>query len=71
MANLATGEVAVQDLSTGKIWYTNPPAAGEDGVAAGTNKALLKSQISITYTTAEESGYDGDQLYEFGFEKGG
>ena len=53
MANLATGEVAVQDLSTGKIWYTNPPAAGEDGVAAGTNKALLKSQISITYTTAK------------------
>ena len=53
MANLATGEVAVQDLSTGKIWYTNPPAADEDGVAAGTNKALLKSQISINYTTAK------------------
>ena len=31
MANLATGEVAVQDLSTGKIWYTTPPAAGEAG----------------------------------------
>ncbi len=49
-AKLATGEIMVEDLRTGRVWYSNPPGANDDPIASGTNKASLLSQITITYT---------------------
>ncbi|HIW72922.1 MAG TPA: hypothetical protein H9684_01225 [Firmicutes bacterium] len=50
-ANRSNGQIAVEDLVSGQIWYSNPEGANEDPLAAGTYKASLLSQITITYTT--------------------
>lgn len=54
MANRSNGQIMVEDLKNGKVWYSNPLNASEDELAAGTYKATLQSQISITYTTEKQ-----------------
>lgn len=49
--NEETTEVAVKDKRSGYIWYTNPQDREKDSKAAGLNKDLLASQMTITYYT--------------------
>lgn len=49
--NDETTEVAVKDKRSGYIWYTNPQDRDRDSRAAGVNKDLLASQMTITYYT--------------------
>lgn len=49
--NEETTEVAVKDKRSGYIWYTNPQDRDKDSKAAGVNKDLLASQMTITYYT--------------------
>lgn len=49
--NEETTEVAVKDKKSGYIWYTNPQDRERDSKAAGLNKDLLASQMTITYYT--------------------
>ncbi|MFC4600782.1 DUF5696 domain-containing protein [Cohnella hongkongensis] len=47
--NKATAEIAVRDLRSGRLWYSNPPDRDQDPLAAGINKEKLNSQMSIVY----------------------
>lgn len=47
--NKATAEIAVRDLRSGRLWYSNPQNRDEDAQAVGVNKEKLSAQMSITY----------------------
>lgn len=49
--NLETTEVAVEDITSGKVWYSNPQDRDTDSVANGANKSRLGSQIMVQYYT--------------------
>lgn len=49
--NKETTEIAVRNKKTGDVWYSNPPDRDKDAIAAGINRDLLNSQLSITYHT--------------------
>jgi len=55
--NEATGETAVRDKASGKIWLSNPRGRDQDPIAKGINKDLLSSQISIVYYDVESKQY--------------
>lgn len=57
--NKQTTEIAVEEKSSGEIWYSNPPDRNEmEARARGTARDLLNSQVKIIY-------YDlGDRMYE-------
>ncbi len=44
-----TGFVAIYDLRTGEVTYSNPPLADEDKIAKKANKGYLKSQLMVDY----------------------
>lgn len=46
------GAIAVVQKKTGEIWFSNPPDREQDSLAAGVNKDLLSSQLSIDYFNA-------------------
>ena len=55
--NNQTTEIAVEEKSSGEIWYSNPPDRNTGG-ARGIARNLLNSQLKIIY-------YDlGDRMYE-------
>ena len=68
--NEESGEIAVRNLSTHEIWYSNPPNRGqEEKVARGKSKERLGSQVIMTYFTqvgAEITmdSYNDSVLYE-------
>lgn len=45
----ATAEIAVRDLDSGRLWYSNPPDREQDPLATGINKEKLSAQMSIVY----------------------
>ncbi len=47
--NTETGETALYEKGSGKITYSNPLDAQEDGIANETNKNYLKSQIIVDF----------------------
>lgn len=65
----ALGNVAVVDKRNGQITYSNPPEAGEDGIANEANKNYMRSQLIVEYfNTARTMGtFDS---YSFAAEKG-
>ena len=56
----ATGNIAIYDKRNGVTVYSNPPGADEDGLANGSNKNYLKSQLIISYFNTQrfESTFD-------------
>ena len=58
--DVKTGVTAVYDKRTGEITYSNPPGADEDGIANGTNKNYMKSQLIVDYFNTQrlESSFD-------------
>lgn len=54
-ADIETGEVAILEVKSGKITYSNPKAADEDGIANETNKNYLKSQLIVDYFNVERT----------------
>lgn len=54
-ANPETGEVAVYDRRNGKIIRSNPENPDADPIANKTNKAYLKSQLTIAYYNANRN----------------
>lgn len=44
-----TTEIAVADLRSGKVWYSNPEHRGQDPLATGYFRELMSSQFSISY----------------------
>lgn len=51
-ANIATGEIAVEELTTDKIWFSNPPYRDEDNLCA--IKTRINSQLHIDFLNTEE-----------------
>lgn len=45
----ASTAIAVRVKETGDVWYSNPPAAGEDSIASSYHQNLMRSQFSIQY----------------------
>lgn len=46
-----TTQFSITVKETGKVWYSNPQGADEDGIAFTTEKSKLKSTVLLTYTT--------------------
>lgn len=44
-----TAEVALQDLATGQIWYSNPQDRDQESQVSGTTKLRLGAQVTVTY----------------------
>lgn len=44
-----TTEIAVKEKNTGQLWFSNPVDRESDTVPSGENRAVLNSQVSITY----------------------
>ncbi|MCR5149204.1 MAG: hypothetical protein K6C35_09610 [Eubacterium sp.] len=59
-ADTENGVIAIYDKRTGEVTYSNPPDADSDGIANGTNKNYLKSQLVVTYFNTQrlESIFD-------------
>lgn len=58
-ADFTTGEICVEQKSTGKIWYSNPPERTQPGIKGV--KGRLNSQLILTYAnvnTADPSTAD-------------
>jgi len=53
--NTETAEVAVLDVRTGVMTYTNPPEADSDPVAGPINRSILQSQLLVEF-------YDANRL---------
>ena len=51
-----TAEIALQDVATGHIWYSNPQDRDQETMVAGTTKLRLGAQITLTY-------YDSKGVY--------
>lgn len=47
--NKKTAEVALQDVATGHIWYSNPQDRDEETLVSGTTKLRLGAQVTVTY----------------------
>ena len=58
--DVKTGVTAVYDKRNGEITYSNPPGADSDGIANGTNKNYMKSQLIVDYFNTQrlESSFD-------------
>ncbi|MCM3173079.1 DUF5696 domain-containing protein [Paenibacillus sp. MER 99-2] len=50
--NEETTEIAVRDGNSGQIWYSNPEARNEDGLASGYEKEVLSSQLNVSFRDA-------------------
>ena len=67
-----TTQITLEVKETGKIWYSNPPAAAEDPLAVASYKGRLQSTLLLTFsqatglqTTFDNFSYGIDnQLYE-------
>ncbi len=46
-----TTQFSVTLKSTGKVWYSNPPGAGEDPLASAQERNKLNSTLLLTYST--------------------
>ena len=59
-ADVKSGMIAVYDKRNGETIYSNPVDADNDGIANGTNKNYLKSQLVVTYFNTQrlESVFD-------------
>ena len=51
-ADYTTGEIAVLEKNTGKIWYSNPPDRANDNLSA--MKTRLNSQIHVDFLNTKE-----------------
>ncbi len=51
-ADYTTGEIAVLEKNTGKIWYSNPPERENDNICA--MKTRINSQIHVDFLNTEE-----------------
>lgn len=49
MLNESSAEIAVEDLKSGHIWYSNPQNRNEDETANEENKQILASQLILYY----------------------
>ena len=67
-----TTQITLEVKETGKIWYSNPPAAAEDPLAVASYKGRLQSTLLLTFSEATglQTTYDNfsygvdNQLYE-------
>ncbi|GAE07687.1 hypothetical protein [Paenibacillus sp. JCM 10914] len=48
--NPETTEIAVRIKKDGSVWFSNPQAREQDGKASGFNKAMLSSQLLLSYS---------------------
>ncbi len=63
--NKSTTEVAVKDIQSGKVWYTNPPDRDEYETAASKfNKEKLGAQLEIKFFTPGDRIINWDNLHE-------
>lgn len=53
-ADIASGAFAVQNKTSGKMWYSTPPNAEEDDITIGSAKTELQSQVVIQYIYRED-----------------
>lgn len=67
--NTETAEVAVYDKRNGKTVYSNPQNADADGIANGTHKNYLKSQLVVDYFNASRTSASYDS-YSMSVESG-
>ena len=49
----ATGEIALKDLSTGHIWYSNPQDRSGETQVEGTTRLRIGAQATLTYYTSQ------------------
>ena len=47
--NKKTAEVALQDIATGHIWYSNPQDRMSETMVEGTTRLRLGAQVTVTY----------------------
>lgn len=56
----ASTAVAVKVKESGDIWFSNPPAAGEDTIASTYHQNLMRSQIALRYYNASVQASEMD-----------
>lgn len=61
--NPATGQFNVTNKTSGKVWWSTPPAADEDSVANGRNKMELKSNMLFRYADPATGEIDLTNTY--------
>ena len=49
----STGEIALKDLSTGHIWYSNPQDRDGETQVEGTTRLRIGAQATLTYYTSQ------------------
>ena len=64
----ATTHFKLTEKATGREWLSNPVDADKDSVAVSTNKAMLKSTMVVTYSSA--SGTIDFNNYQYSIENG-
>lgn len=75
--NMETTEIRITDDQTGSEWFSNPQDREQDAIANGANKALLSSQITVSYFTGtgqeiiKNNFFDATRLGQFEIEKVG
>lgn len=77
--NKKTAEVALKDLATGHIWYSNPQDRSSEKMVEGTTRLRIGAQVTVTYydqkgafgqmdSYNDSIAYDG-MTYELGEEE--
>ena len=61
-------QFTVTEKESGRVWHSNPVDAKEDKIASSTNKAVLSSTLTVTYTT--NSGISELNNYTYSIENG-
>ena len=61
-------QFSLKEKESGRMWYSNPVDAKDDKIASSTNKAVLSSTLTVTYTT--NSGISELNNYTYSIENG-
>ena len=51
--NASTAEIALRDLETGQVWYSNPQDRDEETMVEGTTRLRIGAQLTIAYYDAK------------------
>lgn len=70
-ADCSTGYFAVEDLSSGNIWYSNPQNAEQDAYVEGTYKNWLYSQAVVTLVNPQTGVISTKNSYTSALKKDG
>lgn len=70
-ADLATGNIAVEDMRTHQVFYSSPPTAENDDIAFGTYKARLYSPLMTSDVVESDGVVKTKNSYESCYEQGG